>query len=193
MTEQTCLAQSQPLACQPTCLPPLGWRRWKAGSESLEPDGMVQVGRCPHTLSPGPGPQPQLAPSPEQAGALREVRGRVGISCDTLSPKPRKPRDRAGPAGMPAGSESCSLTPPGPGRLAEARGVQLGSTLCLQVSTQPSAGKMTSLPPPVGKVRPHTPSAHGIGQETGPLGGCSPGLPPALWQAPGPAPQPCGP
>lgn len=134
-----------------------------------------------------------LAPSPEQAGALREVRGRVGISCDTLSPKPRKPRDRAGPAGMPAGSESCSLTPPGPGRLAEARGVQLGSTLCLQVSTQPSAGKMTSLPPPVGKVRPHTPSAHGIGQETGPLGGCSPGLPPALWQAPGPAPQPCGP
>lgn len=88
MTEQTCLAQSQPLACRPPCLPPLGWRRWKASWESLEPDGTVQAGRGPHTRSPGPGPQPQLAPSPEQAGALREVRGRVGISCDTLNPKP---------------------------------------------------------------------------------------------------------
>lgn len=75
MTEQTCLAQSQPLACQPTCLPPLGWRSWKAGSESLEPDGMVQVGRCPHTLSPGPGPQ-------SRAG--RGLEGGEGKSRDKL-------------------------------------------------------------------------------------------------------------
>lgn len=121
--------------------------------------GWCRQARCPHTLLPCPGPQPQLAPSPEQAGALREVRGRVGISCDTLSPKPRKPRDGAGPdwdASRQRGLLPHHTRARG-GWQKPGRGVQLGSTLCLQVSTQPSAGKMTSLPSPVGRVQPaHT-------------------------------------
>lgn len=108
----------------------------------------------PHTVA-GPWP-PALAGIQSRAGqALREARGRLGISGDALSPKPRKPRD---------------------GR---SQGAPLGSTLCLQVSAQPSAGKMTSLPSPVGRVRPvHTLSPR-VGTETGPPGGCSLGLPPA--------------
>lgn len=55
---------------------------------------------------------------------------------------------------MPASSEVCARTTPGPGAAGRSWGVQLSSSLGPPMSTQPSAGKMTSLPSPVGRVQP---------------------------------------
>lgn len=156
-------------------------------SESLEPDEAVHAGQVPPRTVAGPW---HSAPSPSWSPVLsREARGRVAMSRDTPQLQAPKPRDRT--VLVWNASQQRGLLPDhtrARGGRQKLGGVQRSSTLGPQMSTsQPSAGKMTSLPSPVRKVQP----PHVVSPRDW-AGDCL-GWPPALWRAPGPMPRPHSP
>lgn len=156
-------------------------------SESLEPDEAVHAGQVPPRMVAGPW---HSAPSPSWSPVLsREARGRVAMSRDTPQLQAPKPRDRT--VLVWNASQQRGLLPDhtrARGGRQKLGGVQRSSTLGPQMSTsQPSAGKMTSLPSPVRKVQP----PHVVSPRDW-AGDCL-GWPPALWRAPGPMPRPHSP